>query len=144
MDKLVLRSPGTRLRSRRSNLWRLWRVCACCSRVATRFDAAIATAVAVTVVDPRISSIRGNGFATLYVAKNQRVRALNFYGSAPKRATVNVYQGKDYSHGFLSVPVPSCLKGYEAQHKAYGRLPGSKVLQPTVELAENGFVMTKR
>lgn len=107
------------------------------------FDAAIATAVAVTVVDPRMSSIGGNGFATLYVAKTQEVRALNFYGSAPKGATVNVYQGKDYSHGFLSVPVPSCLKGYEALHKAYGRLPWSKVLQPAVELAENGFVMTQ-
>jgi gamma-glutamyltranspeptidase len=82
--------------------------------VATRFDTAIATAVAVTVVD-----------------------------SAHVLHRI-VYQGKDYSHGFLSVPVPSCLKGYEALHKAYGRLPGSKVLQPAVELAENGFVMTKR
>ena len=105
------------------------------------FDAAIATAVAVTVVDPRMSSIGGNGFATIYVAKTHEVRALNFYGSAPQHATVNVYKGKDYSHGYLSVPVPSCLKGYEALHKAYGRLPWAQVLQPAIELAENGFVL---
>ena len=72
------------------------------------FDAAVATAVAVGVLDPRMSSIGGNGFATVYVSKTQEVRALNFYGSAPKRATVSLYQGKDYSHGFLSAPVPSC------------------------------------
>jgi gamma-glutamyltranspeptidase / glutathione hydrolase len=105
------------------------------------FDAAVATAVAVGVLDPRMSSIGGNGFATIYVGKTHKVRALNFYGSAPKGATVSVYQGKDYSHGFLSAPVPSCLKGYEALHKAYGRLPWTKVLQPAIELAENGFVM---
>jgi gamma-glutamyltranspeptidase / glutathione hydrolase len=82
------------------------------------FDAAVATAAAVGVLDPRMSSIGGNGFATVYVSNTQEVRALNFYGSAPKRATVSLYQGKDYSHGFLSAPVPSCLKGYEALHKA--------------------------
>jgi gamma-glutamyltranspeptidase/glutathione hydrolase len=107
------------------------------------FDAAVAAAVAVTVVDPRMSSIGGNGFATIYVAKTHEVRALNFYGSAPKAAAVSVYQGKDYSHGFLSAPVPSCLKGYEALHEAYGRLPWAKVLLPAIELAEGGFVMTQ-
>src|SRR6202047_2783798 len=61
------------------------------------FDAAVATAVAVGVLDPRMSSIGGNGFDTIYVAKTREVRALNFYGSAPKRATAVAYQGKDYS-----------------------------------------------
>src|SRR6202049_1732608 len=105
------------------------------------FDAAVATAVAVGVLDPRMSSIGGNGFATIYVGKTREVRALNFYGLAPKRATVELYRGKEYSNGFLSAPVPSCLKGYEALHKAYGRLPWAKVLQPAIELAENGFVI---
>lgn len=105
------------------------------------FDAAVATAVAVGVLDPRMSSIGGNGFATIYVRKTHEVRALNFYGSAPQRATASLYQGKDYSHGFLSAPVPSCLKGYEALHKAYGKLPWARVLQPAIELAEDGFVI---
>ena len=105
------------------------------------FDAAVATAVAVTVLDPRMSSVGGNGFATIYIAKTHEVRALNFYGSAPQHATTDIYKGKDYSHGFLSVPVPSCLKGYEALHKAYGHLPWAQVLQPAIELAENGFVL---
>jgi len=106
------------------------------------FDAAVATAVALTVVDPRMSSVGGNGFATIYVAKTHEVRALNFYGSAPQRATLDVYKSKDYSHGYLSVPVPSCLKGYEELHKTYGHLPWAQVLEPAVELAEGGFVLT--
>ncbi len=107
------------------------------------FDAAVATAVALTVLDPRMSSVGGNGFATVYVAKTQEVRALNFYGSAPQHATADIYKDKDYSHGFLSVPVPSCLKGYETLHKAYGRLPWTQVLQPAIEIAEEGFVLTR-
>jgi gamma-glutamyltranspeptidase/glutathione hydrolase len=107
------------------------------------FDAAVATAAAVTVVDPRMSSIGGHGFATIYIAKTREVRALNFYGTAPKRATVEAYAGKDYSFGYLSAPVPSGLKGYEALHKQYGKLSWAQVLEPAIELAENGFVMNK-
>lgn len=105
------------------------------------FDAAVATAVAVGVLDPRMSSIGGNGFATIYVGKTREVRALNFYGTAPKRATADLYQGKDYSHGFLSALVPSSLRGYEALHKGHGKLPWAAVLQPAIELAEKGFVI---
>jgi gamma-glutamyltranspeptidase / glutathione hydrolase len=107
------------------------------------FDAAVAAAAAMALVNPLLNSIGGNGFATVYVAKTHEVRALNFYGSAPKRATADVYRGKDYSHGFLSAPVPSCPKGYEALHKAHGRLPWAKVLEPAIDLAENGFVLTQ-
>ena len=107
------------------------------------FDAAVATAAAITVLDPRMSSIGGHGFATIYVAKTREVRALNFYGTAPKRATVEAFTGKDYSRGYLSAPVPSTLKGYAALHAAYGKLQWSQVLQPAIELAEQGFVMTK-
>ena len=107
------------------------------------FDAAVATAAAITVLDPRMSSIGGHGFATIYVAKTREVRALNFYGAAPKRATVEAFTGKDYSRGYLSAPVPSTLKGYAALHAAYGKLQWSQVLQPAIELAEQGFVMTK-
>jgi gamma-glutamyltranspeptidase/glutathione hydrolase len=88
-----------------------------------------------------MGSIGGNGFATVYVAKSREVRALNFYGSAPGHATASIYRGKDYSHGALSVPVPSSLKGFETLQRAYGRLPWAKVLEPAIDLAENGFLI---
>lgn len=107
------------------------------------FDAAIATAIATTVVDPQDSSIGGHGFATIYVAKDRQVRALNYYGTAPGAATVETLKGKAYADGYLSSPVPSDLKGYEVLHKAYGSLPWSEVLEPAIDLAENGFAATK-
>jgi gamma-glutamyltranspeptidase/glutathione hydrolase len=107
------------------------------------FDAAVATAVATTVVDPKNSSIGGHGFATVYAAKERRVRALNFYGTAPRAATIELLKDKPYKTGYLSTPVPSNLKGYEALHKAHGRLPWADVLQPAIELAKDGFVLTE-
>src|SRR5205807_1134325 len=76
------------------------------------FDAAVATAAAIAVIDPRMSSLGGHGFATIYIAKTKQVRALNFYGDAPKGATVAAFTGKDYHDGYLSAPVPLALKGY--------------------------------
>lgn len=106
------------------------------------FDAAVATAFAATVIDPKDSTIGGCGFATLYVAKEHSVRCLNFYGTAPAAATIEALKGKDYRQGYRSSPVPSDLKGYEVLQKTYGRLPWKQVLQPAIELAEKGFPVT--
>ena len=106
------------------------------------FDAAVATAIAVGVVDPRMSSIGGQGFATIYVAAKKEVRALNFFGPSPRAASIPALQGKDYTRGYLSSPVPSCLRGYWELHRAYGKLNWRQVLQPAIELAEHGFIVT--
>jgi gamma-glutamyltranspeptidase/glutathione hydrolase len=104
------------------------------------FDAAVATAVAVAVVDPKNSTIGGQGFATIYVARTKEVRALNFFGPAPRKATVEALQGKDYTRGYLATPVPSNLKGYQALLE-YGTMSWADVLEPAIELAEDGFIL---
>ncbi len=106
------------------------------------FDAAVATAVATTVVDPKNSTIGGNGFATIYVAETKEVKALNFFGPSPKSATIGKYQGKDYKRGFLSSPVPSNLKGYQALLETYGTMTWEEVLQPAIALAERGCIFS--
>jgi gamma-glutamyltranspeptidase/glutathione hydrolase len=105
------------------------------------FDAAVAAAIATTVVDPKNGTIGGQGFATVYVARDQAVKALNFYGMAPKAATLERLAGRPYKKGYLSTPVPSNLKGYETLHRAYGVRPWTEVVQPAIDLAEHGFVV---
>jgi gamma-glutamyltranspeptidase/glutathione hydrolase len=105
------------------------------------FDAAVAAAIATTVVDPKNGTIGGQGFATVYVARDRAVKALNFYGMAPKAATLERLAGRPYKKGYLSTPVPSNLKGYETLHRAYGVRPWAEVVQPAIELAEHGFVV---
>jgi gamma-glutamyltranspeptidase/glutathione hydrolase len=105
------------------------------------FDAAVATAFAVGVVDPKNSTLGGQGFATIYVAAEKKVRALNFFGPAPRAATREAIGGRDYRAGYLSTPIPSNLRGYAALHAAHGRLPWRDVVQPALELAREGFVV---
>ncbi|HUG51943.1 MAG TPA: gamma-glutamyltransferase [Vicinamibacteria bacterium] len=107
------------------------------------FDAAVAAAAATSVVDPKNSTMGGQGFATVYVARTREVRALNFYGTAPAAATPEAVSGKDYKRGYLSTPVPSNLKGYEALLKTHGTMAWAEVLAPAIELAEEGFVVTE-
>ncbi len=107
------------------------------------FDAAVATALASSVVDSKNSTLGGNGFATMYIAKDKEVRALNFFGPSPKDTSIDKFEGKDYTRGFLSAPVPSNLKGYQAMLETYGTMSWEQVLAPAIELAERGFVFSE-
>src|SRR5262245_16110070 len=49
------------------------------------FDAAAATAAALNVVEPYMSALTGMGIATCYVARQRRVRTLDFVPRVPRR-----------------------------------------------------------
>ena len=106
------------------------------------FDAAVAVAAATSVVDPSNSSLGGNGFATIYVAKTKEVRALNFFGTAPGAARPELFTHESLNEGILSSPVPSNLEGYRELLSRYGTMDLARVLRPAIELAEDGFVVT--
>jgi gamma-glutamyltranspeptidase/glutathione hydrolase len=106
------------------------------------FDAAVATAAATSVVDPSNSSLGGNGFATIYVAATREVRALNFFGTAPLASKPELFTKEKLNSGILASPVPSNLKGYQVLLETYGTKTFADVLQPAIELAEKGFLVT--
>jgi gamma-glutamyltranspeptidase/glutathione hydrolase len=106
------------------------------------FDAAVATAAATSVVDPAMSSLGGNGFATIYIAATREVKALNFFGTAPFGAKPELFDQQKLNRGILASPIPSNLKGYQALLQQYGTMKLAEVLEPAIELAERGFVVT--
>ncbi len=106
------------------------------------FDAAVATAAATSVVDPSNSSLGGNGFATIYVAATKEVKALNFFGTAPIAAKPALFTKEKLNEGILASPLPSNLRGYQALLEKHGRLKLSEVLEPAIELAEKGYLVT--
>jgi gamma-glutamyltranspeptidase/glutathione hydrolase len=116
------------------------------------FDAIVATAYAMGVVEPLDNGIGGGGFATLYDAKSGQTLALDFIGAAPRAAhyqlyhthsPVNGYQitvrGRENECGHRSVAVPGAVAGLSAILDRFGSLPLSEVLQPAITLAEQGF-----
>jgi gamma-glutamyltranspeptidase / glutathione hydrolase len=114
-------------------------------------DAAVATTLAISVVEPFSAGIGGGGFMLLHQAKTGEITALDFRERAPLRATRDMYrdaQGKVIpqlsTNGHLAVAVPGTVAGlYEAQQR-YGKLPWKQVVQPAIGLAEKGFPVSWR
>lgn len=112
------------------------------------FDAMIATQLALAVVYPGAGNIGGGGF-TVARTKNDSLIALDYRETAPAKASRNMYIDSagnartDLSqNGHLSAGVPGTVAGLFAEYK-YAKLPFKELIQPAVDLAEKGFVLTR-
>ncbi len=120
------------------------------SRGGNAVDAAVATAFAISVVEPFKAGIGGGGFLLLYQANKGEMKALDFRERAPLKATRNMYldaQGKVIPKasidGYLSVAVPGTVAGLYQLHREYGKLPWSVVVLPAILYAQDGFAISE-
>ena len=103
-------------------------------------DAAIAVAAALNVVQPHTSGIGGDGFIMVYERASDELKVVNCTGAAPYAATRERYlPGGIPAKGILSVSVPGLLKGWAEAHERYAKLKLEEVLEPAIDLADNGF-----
>ncbi|CAM4246302.1 gamma-glutamyltransferase [Erysipelothrix inopinata] len=104
-------------------------------------DAAIATAAALTVVEPSGNGIGGDCFAIVWI--EGEMYGLNASGAAPLKMTSEAIQSKGYKEitkfGLDPVSVPGVPSGWAALSERFGKLPLSDVLEPAAKLAEEGF-----
>jgi gamma-glutamyltranspeptidase/glutathione hydrolase len=108
------------------------------------FDAAAATAAALNVVEPFMSGLAGLGLATCYVAKEQRVRTLDFVPRVPASLPVERFSRReDLQRGPLSVAAPGNFFGWAELVRAYGNKPLRDALQPAIALARDGFALAE-
>ena len=111
-------------------------------------DAAVAMGFALAVTLPRAGNIGGDGFMTLYDAKTAKVHVIDFRSVAPRAATLERFvdpQGKEReeaSRGYLAPSVPGTVAGLHLAHRKYGRLKWAAVVQPAIDLAEKGVVLS--
>ena len=113
------------------------------------FDAMMATEMALAVTFPFAGNLGGGGFMVYRMADGQ-IGSLDYREKAPLAATKNMYLDKDgnvipqlSTQGMLASGVPGTLAGiFEAQAK-FGKLKPKQVLQPVIDLARNGYVVTK-
>lgn len=110
----------------------------------TAFDAAAATAAALNVVEPFMSSCMGLGSATAWVAAEGRVRSLDFVGAIPASFPAERFSTReDLMRGPLSVMPPGNLAGWCELVGRYGRLKLPEILAPAIALAEDGFPLAE-
>jgi gamma-glutamyltranspeptidase/glutathione hydrolase len=112
-------------------------------------DAAIATQLALAVVYPNAGNIGGGGFMVARLA-NGTTLALDYREMAPSAAHRDMYldaqgavQTEKSLRGHLSSGVPGTIAGLFESLK-YARLPFKQLIQPAIELAEHGYVITER
>ncbi|MFC0589852.1 gamma-glutamyltransferase [Novosphingobium aquiterrae] len=113
-------------------------------------DAAIATMLALTVVEPQSSGIGGGGLY-LATAGDGRVVTIDGREKAPAAADEQWFtrNGKvmsfaDAVPGATSIGVPGNIALAAAAHKARGKLPWARLFGPAIKLAQDGFVVTPR
>ncbi len=115
-------------------------------------DAAIATMLALNVVEPQSSGIGGGSFWVSHAAGAKGVTTIDARETAPAAAGPRWFYAADgtpMSHrdavpGGRSVGVPGALRGMARAHRQSGRLPWARLFQPAIRLAREGFAATPR
>ncbi|MGO4671007.1 gamma-glutamyltransferase family protein [Bosea sp. 2RAB26] len=108
------------------------------------FDAIAATAAALTVVEPFMSSLTGMGSATLWSAAEQRVRVLDFVPPIQASFPAERFTKRaELERGPHAVAVPGNLAGWCELAARYGRKPLSEILAPAIALARDGFALSE-
>ena len=110
-------------------------------------DAAVAIGYALAVVYPSAGNLGGGGFMTVQLADGRKT-FLDFREKAPLAATANMYLDKDgnvikgaSTKGHLAVGVPGSVSGMEYAREKYGTMNRARLIAPSVQLAEKGFVL---
>lgn len=119
-------------------------------------DAAVATALALTVVEPWGSGIGGGGFAVIYLAREEKTVVVDFGMRSPKGLDPSWFpmvsgasQDDDLFgwpgveedrnvEGYRSMCVPGAVAGMEKALAAYGSKSWQEVIAPALDLADNG------
>jgi gamma-glutamyltranspeptidase/glutathione hydrolase len=112
----------------------------------TAVDAAIAVNAMLGLVEPMSCGIGGDVFAIVWDAKTRQLHGLNGSGRSP--GTLSRQTFSDLGHTFipsrgpLSWSTPGCVDGWFTLHERFGRMPMSDLLQPTIDVAKEGFPVT--
>jgi gamma-glutamyltranspeptidase / glutathione hydrolase len=112
-------------------------------------DAAVAVGFALAVTLPRAGNIGGGGFMLVYDADSGATTAIDYREKAPKQATRDMFldAAGNADRGLAlnshkSSGVPGTVAGLWIAHRKFGRLPWHRLLEPAIDLARDGFVVS--
>lgn len=113
------------------------------------FDAAVAVAATLNVVEPMMSGVGGYGTILIYDAKKSEVRFLDSSGKIPVNTKPAAFRKptpgfEDNRRGPKAVSTPGNVNAWAAMSKTYGKLEWPVLFQAAVKTAREGFVLDKR
>jgi gamma-glutamyltranspeptidase/glutathione hydrolase len=112
------------------------------------FDAAVAIAASLNVVEPDMSGMGGYGTILIYDARKGETRFLNPSGRIPFAVNSDAFRAptpnfEENRRGAKAVSTPGNVHAWEQLSKLYGRSAWADVFKPAIELAENGFPISQ-
>ena len=116
-------------------------------RGGSAIDAAVAVGYALAVVYPAAGNLGGGGFMTIRFADGRKT-FLDFREKAPRAARPDMYLDKDgkvitglSTTGWLAVAIPGTVSGLEYARTRYGTMTRAALIDPAIDLAEDGFIL---
>jgi gamma-glutamyltranspeptidase/glutathione hydrolase len=105
-------------------------------------DAALATAIALTVVEPSMNGLGSDAFAIVH--DGRKLHGLNASGRAPAGLHRERFNGLDQmpKAGWDTVTVPGGVSGWVALHERFGRLSFEALFEPALRYATDGFFVS--
>jgi gamma-glutamyltranspeptidase / glutathione hydrolase len=104
-------------------------------------DAAIATAIALTVLEPVSNGIGSDAFAIVW--DGRQLHGLNASGRSPAAWTPEYFGGNSVpALGWNSVTVPGAVSAWVELHAKFGKLPFERLFGPAINYGRNGFLVS--
>jgi gamma-glutamyltranspeptidase/glutathione hydrolase len=115
-------------------------------------DASVAVQMVLTLVEPQSSGIGGGALLLFWDGEARALHAWDGRETAPAAALPTLFLRPDGTPmaplearvGGRSVGVPGTVAMLEAAHRAHGRLPWARLVEPAIALAEGGFPVSRR
>ncbi len=104
-------------------------------------DAALATAITLTVVEPTMNGIGSDAFAILW--DGEQLHGLNASGRSPAAWTPGRFKDHDTmpAHGWDAVTVPGCVSAWVILSERFGKLPLADLFEPAIRHARDGWIV---
>src|SRR5262245_50772361 len=106
-------------------------------------DAAVAVAATLSVVEPYMSGLGGDGFYHVHMRRTGEAVVFNGTGPAPAAATPERYAAGIPMSGPLAVSVPGSVGAWGAMHARLGRRPWATLFDGAIHYARDGFGATR-
>lgn len=107
-------------------------------------DAALATAITLTVVEPTSNGIGSDAFALVW--DGEKLHGMNGSGRAPRGLSVDVLRGRGHrempARGWMPVTVPGAPRAWWDLHERFGRLKFEEIFEPAIYYAEHGHPLS--
>ena len=106
-------------------------------------DAAVAVALAMAVTFPEAGNIGGGGFMMVRPADGRGAVCFEYRETAPAACHARTFENDTAQDGAGVAGVPGTIRGLEAAHRKFGRLPWKELVLPAVRLAREGFAIDR-